>query len=84
MNRALIYHNMTTQELGDKLNSLKNELFNLRFQHSTGQLKNALQLNVVRKDIARVMTVLKERNEKLPRNPGKTTKKEKPKKGGNA
>ena len=71
MNRAQLYHNMTTPELKEKFVSLKNELFNLRFQHSTGQLKNPLVLDVVRKDIARVLTVLKEREDQLPRNKGK-------------
>jgi len=71
MNRAAHYHNMTTPELRAEFQSKKQELFNLRFQHSTGQLKNPLALNTVRKDIARVLTVLKEREEQLPRNPGK-------------
>lgn len=71
MNRAQLYHDMPTTELKDKYMSLKNELFNLRFQHSSGQLKNTLALQTVRRDIARVLTVLKEREEQLPRNKGK-------------
>jgi large subunit ribosomal protein L29 len=62
MNRADMYHNMTTAELKTQLASLKQELFNLRFQHSSGQLKNPLQLHTVKKDIARAMTILNERN----------------------
>ena len=74
MNRADMYHNLTTGELKEKLASLKQELFNLRFQNSTGQLKNPLQLNVVKKDIARVMTILKERELNVPKNIGKKKK----------
>jgi len=52
---------MTNKELEVKLDSLKEELFNLRFKHATGQLENANQLNLVKKDIARVKTVLRQR-----------------------
>ena len=48
-------------ELAQKLADLKKELFNLRLSHATGQLNNPLALNNVKKDIARVKTVLKER-----------------------
>jgi len=48
-------------ELAQKLDDLKKELFNLRLSHATGQLNNPLALNTVKKDIARVKTVLKER-----------------------
>ena len=53
--------NMTTQELSSKLNELKNELFNLRFSHATGNLANPMQLQNVKKDIARIKTVLRVR-----------------------
>jgi len=66
-----MYHDMTTTELKEKQKSLKQELFNLRFQHSTGQLKNPHQIDTVKKDIARVMTVLKEREMNAPKNTGK-------------
>ncbi len=52
---------MTTEELQNKLKSLKTEHFNLRFSHATGQLTNPMMLNTVRKDIAKVMTILRER-----------------------
>jgi len=52
---------MTNKELEVKLDSLKQELFNLRFKHATGQLENANQLNLVKKDIARINTVLRQR-----------------------
>ena len=53
--------NMTTQELSSKLNELKNELFNLRFSHATGNLANPMQLHNVKKDIAGIKTVLRVR-----------------------
>lgn len=52
---------MTSQELTNKLNELKGELFNLRFQLATGQLENPVKVRFVKKDIARVKTILKER-----------------------
>lgn len=48
-------------ELKNKLNDLKQELFNLRFQQATGQLENPIQIRLVKKDIARVQTILHER-----------------------
>ena len=48
-------------ELKQKLESLKTELFNLRFSHATGQLANPMQIQNVRRDIARVKTVIRER-----------------------
>jgi len=53
--------NMTTAEIEHKVNGLKEELFNLRFQLATGQLENPTQLSEVRKGIARAKTVLRER-----------------------
>ena len=52
---------MTNDELVKKLESLKEELFNLRFRHATGQLENPNVISGVKKDIARVKTVLRER-----------------------
>ena len=54
---------LTTKELEAKLADLKKELFNLRLSHATGQLTNPLALNNVKKDIARVKTVLREREQ---------------------
>jgi len=61
MNKAKQFHEMSTEELNGKVISLKNELFNLRFQQTTGQLKNPLMIRTVKKDIARALTVLRER-----------------------
>ncbi|MVT26559.1 50S ribosomal protein L29 [Nesterenkonia alkaliphila] len=48
-------------ELGSKLREAKEELFNLRFQSATGQLENSARLKAVKRDIARIYTVLRER-----------------------
>ena len=53
---------MTAEQLNDKLKELKEELFNLRFQHAINQLENPHKLEEVKRDIARVMTVLNEKN----------------------
>ncbi|MFI0721562.1 50S ribosomal protein L29 [Streptomyces sp. NPDC021224] len=49
------------EELFAKLREAKEELFNLRFQAATGQLENNSRLRVVRKDIARIYTLMRER-----------------------
>jgi large subunit ribosomal protein L29 len=49
---------MTVEELNKKLEDLKVELFNLRFQHAVNQLENTARIGEVKKDIARVKTVL--------------------------
>ena len=52
---------LSDKELQDRIRELKEELFNLRFQMATGQLENNMRLREVRKSIARVKTVLRER-----------------------
>ncbi|MCB6365834.1 50S ribosomal protein L29 [Intestinibacillus massiliensis] len=52
---------MTVEELNTKLADLKKDLFNLRLQHATNQLDNPMQITAVKRDIARVNTVLRER-----------------------
>jgi large subunit ribosomal protein L29 len=52
---------MTMQELNVKLAELKGELFNLRFQLATGQLENPMRVQSVRKEIARIKTILREK-----------------------
>jgi len=51
---------MTDAELNAELKKKKNELFNLRFQHVTGQLENPIKMRDVKKDIARVKTIIRE------------------------
>jgi len=53
--------NLTNDELNAKLTAVKTELFNLRFQHATGNLANPMLLNTLKKDIAKIKTVLTER-----------------------
>jgi large subunit ribosomal protein L29 len=48
-------------ELGKSLSDLEEQLFKLRFQKSTGQIENPVKIREVRKDIARVLTILNER-----------------------
>ena len=52
---------LSAQELEDKVKNLKQELFNIRFQNATNQLDNPSRIVSVKKDIARVKTVLKEK-----------------------
>lgn len=52
---------LTSEELMNKLNDFKSELFSLRFQLATGQLENTARIKMVKKDIARVKTILAER-----------------------
>ena len=52
---------MTDVELNNELSNLKAELFKLRFQSATNQLDNPLQIKSVRKDIARIKTILREK-----------------------
>ncbi len=52
---------MTLNEMQKKLADLREELFNLRFQHSVNQLDNPMRIKAVKKDIARVMTFISKR-----------------------
>ena len=52
---------MKNEELNVKLAELRQELLNLRFNLTTGQLANPMQINICKKDIARIKTILKER-----------------------
>ena len=57
---------MTPDQLSDQLAKLKKEQFNLRFQRATGQLESTSRVREVRRDIARVMTVLSEKRHAAP------------------
>ncbi|MFS8651374.1 MAG: 50S ribosomal protein L29 [Caldibacillus sp.] len=52
---------LTTAEIEEQIKALKEELFNLRFQLATGQLENTARIREVRKTIARMKTVIRER-----------------------
>ena len=60
--KATELKDLTTDQLNEKLKELKNELFNLRFQHEINQLDNPHKIADVKKDIARVMTILQQKN----------------------
>ena len=52
---------MSVEQLNEKLTSLKKDLFFLRMQHATNQLDNPMRLNAVKKDIARIKTIQRQR-----------------------
>lgn len=54
---------LSSEELGAKLTDMREEFFNLRFQHGVGQLENTSQLNKLRTGIARVKTIINELTE---------------------
>ena len=58
--KASEIRDLNKDELEKKIKDLKEELFNLRFQHAINQLDNPIRLKLVKKDIARTMTVLRE------------------------
>lgn len=59
--KAKDIRDMSAAELDQNLNKLKEELFNLRFQHATGQLDNPMRIPAVKKTIARIKTVQRQR-----------------------
>ena len=59
---------LSQADLEKKIKELKEELFNLRFQHAINQLDNPIRLKHVRKDIARSLTILRERELKTVNN----------------
>ncbi len=59
--KASEVRDLTVQELENKLVDLKKELFALRFQHTVNQLDNPARLKAVKKDIARIRTILTEK-----------------------
>jgi large subunit ribosomal protein L29 len=59
--KAAELRNLSDDELEEKLAEAKEELFNLRFQVVTGQLDNPMRIKQVRQDVARIMTILRER-----------------------
>ena len=59
--KANKYFDMTDTELDQQLAELKSELFNLRFQLATGQLQNPMKIRETKRNIARVKTILRDR-----------------------
>ncbi len=64
MKRAQELRGKTADELNDELMSLRKEQFNLRFQRATGQLNNTARVRTVRRDIARIKTLLQQQTAK--------------------
>ena len=58
--KAKEYRELNTEELAEKERDLKQELFNLRFQKATGQLGNSAMIGKIKKDLARVKTIIRE------------------------
>ena len=61
MMKAKEIRNLSVEDLNKKLEDLKKDLFMLRMQHATNQLDNPMQLAVVKKDIARIKTIIREK-----------------------
>ena len=61
MMKAKEIRNLSVEELNKKLDDLKKDLFMLRMQHATNQLDNPMRLDAVKKDIARVKTIIREK-----------------------
>jgi large subunit ribosomal protein L29 len=61
MSRAADFKTLTVDQLDDELTKLKKEQFNLRFQRASGQLENTARVRVVRRDIARIMTIARQK-----------------------
>ena len=66
---------LTNSELAEKLASLKSELFNLRFTNATGSLANSSEISLCKRNIARVKTVIRQRELGLANAPAAETKK---------
>jgi large subunit ribosomal protein L29 len=54
-------HNLKDEELVARLREAREEAFNLRFRHATGELENTARIGIARRDVARLMTVAKQR-----------------------
>ena len=61
MSAAEKFKTLTVDQLDDELVKLKKEQFNLRFQKASGQLENTARVRVVRRDIARIMTIARQK-----------------------
>ena len=65
MMKATEIRNMTTEELEAKVAELKKDLFFLRMQHATNQLDNPVKISAVKKDIARIKTIIREKQTQI-------------------
>ncbi|MDD4119976.1 MAG: 50S ribosomal protein L29 [Clostridia bacterium] len=69
------FFEMTNEELNNKVQELKKQLFELRFKQSVSKLSNPLSINECKKDIARALTILRQRQLGISEEPTKTVKK---------
>jgi len=69
MTKVSEFRDRSVDQLGDELSRLKKEQFNLRFQRASGQLENTARFRVVRRDIARIQTVLHQRADEAAAQP---------------
>jgi large subunit ribosomal protein L29 len=60
--KAVQVRGMTSDQLNDELVKLKKEQFNLRFQAASGQLENTARVREIRRDIARIQTITRQKN----------------------
>jgi large subunit ribosomal protein L29 len=60
--KASDLRDLSVEELRAREKDVREELFNLKFQHATGQLENTMRIPQMRKDLARIKTILKERD----------------------
>jgi large subunit ribosomal protein L29 len=65
--KAVEFRDMSVDQLDDQLIKLKKEQFNLRFQKASGQLENTARVREVRRDIARVMTLARQKRSAAPK-----------------
>ena len=63
--KASEIRSMTPEQLNEKLAGLKKDLFYLRMQHATNQLDNPIKISAVKKDIARIKTIIREKETKV-------------------
>ncbi|MGD8534408.1 MAG: 50S ribosomal protein L29 [Candidatus Aminicenantes bacterium] len=61
--KAREFRDLTEEELKNKEEEVKDQLFKLKFQHTLGQLENAMKLKNLKRDIARIKTILREKSE---------------------
>jgi large subunit ribosomal protein L29 len=59
--KAAEAHGLKDEELMERLREAQQEVFNLRFQHATGELENTARIGAVKRDVAKLLTVAKER-----------------------
>jgi large subunit ribosomal protein L29 len=67
MTRASEVHEMTDDELVEHIRTARRELFGLRFRHATGELENTAGLGAAKRDLARALTIARQRDIDVPR-----------------